>query len=206
MRRPPALQRGLTLPEILVSAFIVLLIGGALYGMFGDNFKLARRAYRSLSAQQDVQILSRRFLVETRSAVPSEVGAYAIQTASSGEFTFYTDADDDGMIERVRYFVSGTELRKGITNPIGNPLTYTGATEQVRTVVRDVAATTTPVFTYYGATYSGGASSTPLTVPVDVSQVRLIQLTITVDADATQPPEPAVFSTQVTFRTLKDNL
>lgn len=197
-------QKGLTIVEVAVTTLLISLIGVGLWTAFRDNLTLSRRTHASLVAQQDLQILGRRFAAETRAAGPSETGAFAIAVASSSEFSFYTDADNDGLNERIRYFVSGTELKKGTLVPSGNPPAYVAGTETVRTVVRDVLATSTPVFQYYDTFYAG--TSTALAVPVDVALIRLVKIFLVVDADTKAPPDAVISTTQASFRTLKDNL
>lgn len=196
-------RRGFSIPEVLISSLFVALIGIAFWSMFSDTFMLSRRLQASLTIQQELQVLMRRFSAEVRAAAPSETGSFAIASASTTQLTFYTDSDNDGIVERIRYYIQGNQLRKGTLRPTGSPLAYTG-TESTRTLVRNVIATTTPVFSYYNSTYAG--TSTALVQPVTLSAVRLIKMTLVVDDDTTQAPPPVESTTQVTVRTLKDNL
>ena len=196
-------SRGFSIPEVLITSLLVVLVATGFWSMFKNTFSVSRRLQASLSIQQELQIFSRRFSAEIRSAAPSETGSYAIATASTTELTFYTDADNDGTIERIHYFVQSGQFKKGTLRPTGSPLAYTG-TESVRTLVRNVVATTTSTFLYYDTNYSG--TTTPLTQPVTASTIRLIKLTLVVD-DITIQTQPAfVSTTQVSVRTLKDNL
>lgn len=202
-RHSASQRRGFTIPEVLVSSLIVVLVGVAFWAMFRNTFVLSRRLQATLTIQQELQLLMRRFNAEVRAAAPSETGAYAIASASTTQLTFYTDSDNDGIVERIRYFVSGNQLRKGTLHPTGSPLAYTGS-ESVRTLVRNVVATTTPVFSYYNSTYAG--TTTALTQPVTLSAVRSIKMFLMVDDDTTQAPPAVESTTQATVRTLKDNL
>lgn len=201
--QPRTPQRGLTIPEVLISVFIFGLLFASFWTAFKDNFTLSRRTHASLVAQQELQTLARRFGAEVRAAGPSEIGSYAIGAASSTEFTFYADADNDGLNERIRYYVDGTAFRKGTLVPTGSPAAYTGS-ETMRTITSDLVATTTPAFLYYDTAYAG--TSTALAEPVDIADIRLVKLTLVVDADTEFPPEPIVSTTQVTIRSIKDNL
>ncbi len=93
-----------------------------------------------------------------------------------------------------------------MVDPVGSPLTYatTTAQEMLVTVLRDLAATTTPLFSYYPATYAG--TTTPLTQPVSPVVVRLVKVTVVIDADPGVLPPPVVVSSQTAIRNLKDNL
>lgn len=202
-RRSASQRRGFTIPEVLISSLFVALIGIAFWSTFRSTFMLSRRLQASLTIQQELQVLMRRFSAEVRSAAPSETGSFAIASASTTQLTFYTDSDNDGIVERIRYYIQGNQLRKGTLRPTGSPLAYTGS-ESTRTLVKNIISTTTPVFSYYSSTYAG--TSTALVQPVTVSAVRLIKMTLVVDDDTTQAPPPVESTTQVTVRTLKDNL
>ncbi len=139
---------------------------------------------------------------EVRTASSANTGAYAINQASASSLTFYSDIYDNGLKERVRYFLNGTTLQKGITVPTGSPLAYNLANEQVTNILTNVTNAT--IFNYYDKNYDGTTAS--LSDPIDVSLVRLIKITLTVDKDPLHPPAPITFSTQVSLRNLKDNL
>ncbi|MEK9201667.1 MAG: hypothetical protein AAB944_01715, partial [Patescibacteria group bacterium] len=111
---------------------------------------------------------------------------------------------NDGLQERVRYFLSGTDLRKGVIKPSGNPLQYNPASETFSTLARDVRNGGQNLFDYYDANYDGTTAA--LTQPVSVSVVRLVKVTVIIDADINRAPSPKTFMTQVSFRNLKDNL
>ena len=138
---------------------------------------------------------------EIRTASAANTGAYVISLANVDAFTFYSDIDDDGLKEKVRYFLNGPLLQKGVIKPTGNPLTYSG-TETILTLVSNV--TNSSIFEYYNKDYAG--TEAPLSFPVNIPSIRLIKITITTDKDANRPPAPMTFSTQVSIRNLKDNL
>jgi len=120
--------------------------------------------------------------IEVRSMGPSSNGSYPIESASETSFTFYTDIDGDGAFERVRYFVSGSSLRRGIIEPVGNPATYPLINETVKDVTTNVIlppVASQSLFTYYDQNYTG--SQMPMSSPIDVNRIRLIKATITSD-------------------------
>ena len=61
---------------------------------------------------------------EIRTASTANTGAYTIGLATDSALTFYSDTDNDGLKEKVRYFITGTTLQKGLTKPTGSPLSY----------------------------------------------------------------------------------
>lgn len=197
-------KNGFTLVEALIATSIVVLISIGFWNVFKSSLTYTNTAQGRLMVQHELQLLSRRMTAELRAAVQSDTGAYALATTASSSIAFYVDADSDGLHERIRYFKEGNELKKGVLKPSGSPLTYTGA-ETIRTVVHNLSATTTPVFVYYGSTYPS-ISTAPLTEPVITSSVRLVRITVAVDDNSTTPIDPIVSTTQVSIRTLKDNL
>ena len=141
---------------------------------------------------------------EIRSASPSSLGAYPIEEANNTEFIFFTDTDNNGTKERIRYFLSGTTLERGVIVASGSPLQYLSANEVVTEIVHNVNNGATPIFSYYDSSYNG--SSAALTQPLSIFAVRLVKITLVIDADPNRPPAPVTASTQVSIRNLKDNL
>ena len=119
-------------------------------------------------------------------------------------FTFYSNVDDDSFKERVRYFLDGTTLKKGIIKPSGTPLTYNPADEAVSELIHGVANATTSIFSYYDKNYDG--TNQALIEPIDIATVRLVKITIVTDKDPQTPPGPMTLTTQISIRNLKDNL
>ena len=93
-------------------------------------------------------------------------------------------------------------MQKGVIIPTGSPLDYDPATEKITTLLTNV--TNSSIFGYYDKNYEGTTAA--LSSPVNISAVRLIKITVTVDKDPNKPPAPTTFSTQISFRNLKDNL
>jgi len=139
---------------------------------------------------------------EIRTASIADTGAYVIGLATASAFIFYADIDSDGLKEKIRYFLNGPLLQKGVVKPVGSPLTYNEANEVISTLVSNI--TNTSIFDYYDKNYTG--TETPLVFPVNIALVRLVKITLTVDKDANRTPEPITFSTQISIRNLKDNI
>lgn len=196
--------QGLTLVELLVaiSATIILLV--AVVAFQQDVFSLSRALDASLTAQHDARQVLKTFASELRSASPSSTGAYPLGTVEPTSLIFYSDIDDDGLKERVRYELEGSVLKKGIIRPTGNPPVYLPANEEVSEVVHDVVAGTTTVFAYFDEGYDGTTAA--LAVPVTTTDVRLVQISFDIDSDPARPPSPLHFTSQVSIRNVKENL
>ena len=197
-------MKGFSLIEILVVIFIVGLVSIVISSFFVDIFSLSRIIGSDLSTQQEVRVALKQISSELRSTSPSSTGSYPIAEASSTSLTFYSDIDDDGLKERLRYFLQNSVIKKGVLKPTGNPLTYNPANETVVDLIRGVYATTTPIFSYYDSSYDGASS--PLSQPVTTTAVRLIKIVITAQSDPSKAPAPFTMTTGVTLRNIKDNL
>ncbi len=203
MYHRPVYQSGLTLIEVVIVVAILAVLSIAV-GSFGSSmFSLNAVVQNGLSAQQDGRRVVKEIASELREVSPSSAGAYPIEVASTTEIIFYADIDNDGLKERVRYYLSGLILKKDVIKPTGNPVVYTG-TPTTRNVVNDVRNGTTSVFSYYDKNYDGTTAA--LSSPVAIPSIRLIKITLSVDRDPYRSPVPVYISTQVSLRNLKDNL
>lgn len=195
-------NKGFTMIEIILTVAIVGLVAGAIASFQGNIFSYSRKFSSGLSAADDARRVLRPFSNEVRSAVASALGSYPIEAATQTSFIFFADTDNDGVEERIRYFLENKNFKKGIIVPSGNPLTYDSNDEDVVTMVKDV--TNTDIFSYFDTYYDGTTS--PLAIPVSILDIRLIKINLVIDKDPNEPPIPFTVTTQVSFRNLKDNL
>jgi prepilin-type N-terminal cleavage/methylation domain-containing protein len=194
---------GLSLVEVLVALAILAFISIAVGAFAGNVFSLNTTIQNGLSVQQDARQVVKQIAAELREASISSTGAYPIEVASTSEIIFYDDIDNDGLKEKVRYYLSGLILKKDVVKPSGNPLSYSGGTT-TSNIINDVRNSTTSIFLYYDKNYDG--TTAPLSFPVDLLQIRLVKVSLSVDRDPYRSPVPVFITTQVTLRNLKDNL
>lgn len=195
---------GFSLVEIVVT---VAIAGGIFLVVlqFGqDIFSINSTAGANLNAQTDGRRVLKTMVKELRSTSPSSLGAYPIASVSTSSITFFSNIDSDSYKEQVRYFLQGTNFKKGVIKPSGSPLIYNPANEVVTTMIRDIKPTTTPIFDYYDQNYSG--TTTPLTFPINIPAVRHIRITVPIEKDINKLPGLIIVVSQVTLRNLKDNL
>jgi hypothetical protein len=100
--------------------------------------------------------------------------------------------------------LEGDEFKKGIIEPTGNPLTYNQNNESVIKVIHHVVPSAA-IFSYYDTNYAGSTTTPALAHPVTPTDVRLIRVDLTVDANPDRAPSLMTVTTQVTVRNLKDN-
>ena len=192
---------GFTLLETIIALgiFAILVLGAGVF--VTDVFRYNRSLSNGLDAERAVQRMLVGISRELRTASPSSLGSYSIETATATSLTFYANIDNDTYKERLRYFISGSNLRRGVLKPTGNPLIYNSANEQVSTVAENV--TNTDLFTYYDQNYDG--TSAPLSFPVTTTSIRLVTVRLVVDREPTYSPIPYEGVTSVEIRNLKTN-
>jgi type II secretory pathway pseudopilin PulG len=197
---------GFTLVEILVVCSIVVILSWAIasFGrdIFYQNFVLSRE----LVAEGEAKVAMRRLIYELRTAEPSNNGSYSIESASRSNLVFFSDINNDGKRERLRYFLDGKILKRGQIYPTGIPYVYSSSTESFSTIINDIINPGNLIFSYYDRSYDGTSSSTPLAEPIDVKSIRLVKVEFLIDANSSQAPIPIYMSSQVMIRNLKDNL
>lgn len=185
-----------TLIVIFIFVLIFIVVSTLLRDLFVNNSYLQQR----LSAQQEIRSALKKMSSEIRPAATSNTGAYTIGVANVDEFMFYSDTDNDGLYERIRYYFNGLTLERGIIAPTGAPLTYVGP-EKISTLITNVS--TTSIFYYYDNKYTGVGSS--LSSPINIIDVRMVKIIVSVDKDPNRPPAPLVEETKIFIRSLKDN-
>lgn len=197
-------NKGFTLVEILVTMAIFSLILSAI-GLFArDIFYYDNIFSGGLTSYDDAKKILQPVASEIRSASQSSLGSYSIEQANNTSFVFFTDNNNDGLKERIRYFSSNGILKKGVITPSGSPLQYLSGSEIIKDIVPNLRNGATPIFTYYDTNYNG--STSPLSTPVPVLNIRLVKITLIIDTDPNRPPAPMTVTTEVSIRNLKDNL
>lgn len=195
-------HRGLSLIEVIVAVGIFLLVVGSIVEVFLFSFRSKDIVFEQLAAQGQGRKVVQDFINELRSATYSSIGAYPLSQASSTQITFYSNIDSDSQVEKIRYFLSSSTLKRGVTEPSGNPLTYADLNESTAILVESVNTSST-IFKYYDQNYAGDGNS--LAQPVSVSDVRMVELILTLDRDPFKSPVPIQIQAKTTIRNLKSN-
>ncbi len=195
---------GISLAEIVVTVAIFSVIMMAVLNFGAGIFSFNRTAGGSLSAQTGARKVLKTMVEELRTTLPSSLGAYPISSAGTSSLTFFANVDSDDLVERVRFFVDNGTLKRGLIKPSGNPLSYSSGSETFTTLVTGITNGASSVFEYYDQFYSG--TTTPLSEPVQVTDIRLVRIYLVIDEDPNMEPGAITVESQVTLRNLKDNL
>ena len=169
------LNRGFTLIELLIAAALFILLFGGL-AILISNVLVSSNTQAGLLADSDqARKLAFGIVGELRNAQVSSTGAYSLDTAGPQSLVFYSNIDGGTDVEKVRYFVQGEKLYKGITKPYGNSMSYSPSREKITVVQNNLANGADPVFYYYDGTYEGVANNF-LPQPVSVTAGKFVKV------------------------------
>jgi prepilin-type N-terminal cleavage/methylation domain-containing protein len=197
-------MNGFTLVETLATIFVfgILMLGATtiMRGIFINS----RQQTLAQNSIDSVRRVANIFTNELRNSTYGVNGAYPINQAGDTQIIFFTTAiKNDGTVSRVRYFMSGNTLSKGVTHPSGSPLAYT--TETVTVLITNMYLNGSPLFYYYDGNYTG--SSSALTQNVNINQVKYIKMSIIALEDSVRSSTNTfTVNAGVAIRNLKTNL
>lgn len=174
-------QSGMTLLEALIAAAIFAITAGAVVSsvlfFYRTNRSAIEQAFAIDSGRKGVTIMVR----DIREAAYADDGSFLLSAFGTSTITFFSDVDRDSSVERIRYFLDGTNLKKGQIEASGNPPIYDPQKEKIA-VVSDYVRNNeqnVSVFTYYT---KSGAQITNFTAATSVSRV-VVNLIINIDSD-----------------------
>ena len=115
--RHPGTQRGFTILELLLAiglfSFVIMGIGSVL----GSNQNLFGSGQGKIEAQQNVRIALETMAREVRLAghdlantIALQSPATAVQTATASSLTFLSDINNDNVLDKITFRLSGTQL------------------------------------------------------------------------------------------------
>lgn len=191
-------SNGYTLLEVVIvvgiTSIVLGIITGSVLSFYKSNTNTLEQAIQVDSARKGVEYLVR----DLREAGFADDGSFPIIQNSSTSISFYSDVDRDFSVEKIRYFLEGTTLKKGVTNAVGSPPLYTG-TEQVTAVseyIRNIEQGI-PVFRYYTAT------STEITSGANPTNISFVTLDLVVNVDVNRLPGQFTLHSSATIRNLR---
>lgn len=200
-------QAGLSLMEIMVAIGVFLLIAVMIWLFVKQSYSVQSFAFGQVTAIAEAQRGVETMVKEVREALPGDTGAYPLVGADDFEFVLFADYDRDIAVEKVRYYLSGSNFIKAVTEASGNPLQYLPANEQTTIISQYVRNTASePVFIYYDGSYSGKESDVPLTTPADVNSIKLVHINLKINVITDQAPTDYFLASDVQIRNLKENL
>jgi len=194
-------QQGYTILELMFAIALMAVIVSAIAAFTNSGFRMWQATRQQVDNQEKARVALRTIAREIRELKTADTGSFAIEAATATSLTFFANADADTGTERIRYFVENNELKRGVIEPTGTPVSYPSGNEVVTSQLSDVYPSG-DVFSYFDQNYTG--SEAPLSLPVDVQDIHLIQIHFVVDADPNTPPDGIDILTQIAPRNLKE--
>ena len=187
-------RKGFSIIEMVAVTAIVAVIALVVTSMLVSGLKTYRLKRQVVDEDERIALVIRKFEQTTRAA-------NKLETVSSNQLVFYRYFDSNSSSPtRVRFFVDGNQLKIGLTQPEGTEpnVTYSSP-EQIDLSISDI---TNPdqLFEYYDS------NNNLLTDNVELSSVKMIRLTISIDKNGSSPPGPSTGTTKVMLRNMKINL
>ena len=186
---------------LVISLFtvVMLIISQFTFTFYRQNEYALEQSAAIQNARRGIATL----VGDLREAVPSQGGAYPIESAATNSITFFSDIDRDEFVERARYFINAEgQLIKEVTEPTGIPATYpvnpTSTKIVANYIINDLFAT--DLFTYYDD------SGTIISNLSDEDSVRFIEVNLIVNVDPNRQPEEFVLRSSAYLRNLEPTL
>lgn len=198
-------SKGFTLVEVVISISIFVVLSFLAVQLLMDVFKIPNQQAMSSGNIDYVRSITNNFINELRNASTGNDGSYSLGQASDTQIIFYSTYQSSGVAKRIRYYISGNNLYKGVVSPTGSPLSYNLNTEKVTTLINDLANGNAPVFYYYDGGFSGSGSA--LSQPVNINLIKFVKINLLIKKLTTaQTQEVFSINAGATIRNLKNNL
>ncbi len=212
MRIPSALpcanRRALTLVELLVAIAVMLIAMQGFTYLFVRAWDTNKFILEEGLASAAASRATNAIIVELRGIRQADNGAYPIKSGDGFDLQVYEDIDNDGVVERLHYYLDAPhdQLKVGITNPntATTPISYPANDQETRVLTNYVVnESNQPVFRYYNKNYPGDTANNPLPTPVSPGNVQLIRIHLLVNIDPVHAPNNINIESFVDLRNLE---
>lgn len=189
--------QGMTLIEAVVWVAIftsaMLALTTSVQYFYRTSNHVIQEASATASAQRGIDLLVRTI----REASYASDGAYPIASIAPNDIQFYADIDNDPLIEKLHYYLSGASLKQGVIHPANDPPSYvnpeviSNISEYVQNPVQG-----TSLFTYYD---KNGAQINNYS---KIGDVRFVTVNLLVDVDPLRTPTIITLRSSAALRNL----
>ncbi len=182
-----------TIIAIAIFAIVMAAVSGLIIYLYRVNSYAIQQAYAINSARKGMEVITR----EIREATYSDTGAYPVVDAQNNSFIFYSDVDRDNKVEKIRYYLDGSYLKRNEVHSAGTPLTYPSfsdyavLSEYVLNGIRSL-----PIFHYYNA------SSTEIVDFSKITDIKLVKVTLIINVETSRPPAEFTLESSAQLRNL----
>lgn len=170
----PSFKKGMTMTEVVITIGIFSIILVAINQLFIKSWKNYNFTMNINKASIAANRGSSAIIDVLRKVKDGANGGYPIISANKSDLKIYSDIDKDGVVEKVHYYLSGTDLMVGVSNPSGFPLNYPTSDSETKLIVKDIVNNSSqPLFYYYNN------QNNTITSPVaNLIDVRMIEINL----------------------------
>jgi len=189
-------QAGFTLIEVLIAMVMVVILAVLLGKVTIDGFTRYQYLQYQANGSADLSDILNRLSKVIR-------GTTSIDTAGTNNLTLYGYfVPQDVTVDKIRYFVSGTALKVGVTKPTGTApnYTYPAGNEVVTVITNNLTTSPNPIFTYFDD------SGNQLPNGFANSQIKQIGIYLSYNPSPHYLHINISTGTRVTLRNMKTNL
>lgn len=198
----------MTLMELMVAIGVALIAMQGFTYLFIRTWDTNKFVLEEGMASAAASRATNKIVIQLRAVQQAGNGDYPIESADDFDLIFYCDVDDDGVVEKVHYYLDqvNDRLMLGVSNPLAtNPVSYP-ATDSTVTVVTNyvVNETDNPIFFYYNDDYPGDTVTNPLATPTNVGEIQMIKVHLYVNINPVHAPDNINIESFVDLRNLHD--
>jgi len=192
-------QKGFSLIETLVLLVVFVVIVTAIVSSLRYVYRGQRFAFEQADATRSARTGIERTVRDLREASDADNGAYPIISMATSSTSFYSDYDNDDKIEQIRYFLDGSDFKRGTIESAGDPPVYATSTEVITTISTDVRNENigTPLFTYYDKT---GALMVDMN---DIDQLAFVLVRLVVNLHPERAPDDFELRSSAALRNIE---
>ncbi len=200
--------RAMTLIETLVAIGVALIAMEGFTFLFLKTWDTNKFVLEEGLASAAASRATNKIVIQLRAVQQADNGDYPIESADDFDLVFYCDVDDDGVVEKVHYFLdqANDQLKMGVSNPLAtDPITYPSSDSTVTVVTNYVVNDTdNPIFYYYNDDYPGDTVNNPLSTPTNVGDIQMVQVHLYVNINPVHAPDNINIESFVDLRNLHD--
>lgn len=189
-------MRSFTLIETIVVIFIFTLALGGISGLIVMAYRTQSYTWEQSMAIYEARRGIETMVREVRTAQTADDGSYAIYRTENYEFGFYANIDNDVEVEKVRYFIEGSDFKKEVIKPVGIPATYPDSKSQI-SLLSQYVRNTPPIFRYFDE------NGNELPPPARKKDTKLMEVYLVINVDPNRPPQDFELKSKVQIRNLK---
>jgi type II secretory pathway pseudopilin PulG len=198
-------QAGYTVIELIVAMSLFTAVVGVIIAFatyYFRNYSFSFEEHQMISQTQSAMT---RMIREIREARTGEDGSWPIIRADDNMFVFNSDVTNDGKTDRVRYYLNGNEIMKGVIEPGDTADVYPSDRERIFTVASFINNGGLPLFTYYNGSWPADQINNPLPEGSRIAGTRYVRIFMRADVNPGTGAEPFELESSVQIRNLKDN-